>query len=100
MPGSLGQFIVQNAQNALAATRGNAPRIAGPASPASAEAAIVGESHWDKWENRSRFELYSLVVDPAAVDSIAANAPFTEGGDPSLQLLLAADGAGLRLAEF
>lgn len=69
-------------------------------SPMTASAAIVGESHWDRWENRSRFELYSLVIDPAAVARVAGDSPFSEGGDPSLGLLLAAETAGLRLAEF
>lgn len=69
------------------------------ASPAGS-AAIVGESHWDRWQNRTRFDCYSLIIDSSALGRDVGEAPFTDGGDPSLSLLVAAETAGLRLAEF
>ncbi|MGH3601550.1 MAG: glycosyltransferase family 2 protein, partial [Pseudonocardiaceae bacterium] len=60
-------------------TRGEALRAPLSASP---DAAIIGEAHWDRWRKQSRFGLYSLIVNPAAL--IEANAPpFTNDGDPA-----------------
>lgn len=45
-------------------------------------AAIVGEPHWDPWHEQERFELYSLLLDPAALREADAP-PFCDDGDPA-----------------
>ncbi|HUN36672.1 MAG TPA: glycosyltransferase family 2 protein [Trebonia sp.] len=62
-------------------------------------AAIVGESWWDPWQEASRFLAYSLLINPVLVwrDGIE---PFADGGDPALGLLQSAEAAGETLAEF
>lgn len=63
------------------------------------EAPVIGESHWDRWHERTRHELYSLIVDPAALDRPDIDR-FSDGGDPAWELLLSAERAGLELATF
>lgn len=63
------------------------------------DAAIIGEPHWDQWRNRDRFELYSLIIDPAAVRR-PGSLPFTDDGDPAWELLTSAEQAGLTAAPF
>lgn len=62
-------------------------------------AAIVGESQCDRWHGRVRHALYSLIVDPSALDRPEI-ATFTEGGDPAWEMLLSAERAGLAIADF
>ncbi len=62
-------------------------------------AALVGEPQWDQWHQAERFGLYSLLLDPAQVWR-PATGPFTDGGDPSSELLSSAARSGLRLAGF
>ncbi len=63
------------------------------------EPAVIGEGHWDPWVGRRRFELYSLILD--ARQLAEAKLPsFNSGGDPSIDLLDAADEKGLLLLEF
>ena len=50
------------------------------------DAAIVGERHWDQWHETHRFELYSLLLDPAQVWRPGV-ARFQDDGDPSFDLL-------------
>jgi glycosyltransferase involved in cell wall biosynthesis len=63
------------------------------------DAAIIGESQWDPWHQRTRHALYSLVIDPSALDRPDV-ARFTDGGDPAWELLASAERAGLPLASF
>jgi glycosyltransferase involved in cell wall biosynthesis len=65
----------------------------------TASAAVVGEPQWDRWHQVERFELYSLLLDPAQVWRRGIE-PFTEGGDPSFELLRSAAALGLRAATF
>ncbi len=65
----------------------------------SDKAALVGEPQWDPWHQVERFGLYSLLVDPARVWRHGIG-PFTDGGDPSFDLLSSAARSGLRLAAF
>lgn len=62
-------------------------------------AAIVGEPHWDPWHGKHRFELYSLLIDPARTLTTDRE-PFTADGDPAIKLLDATGTAGHRLAAF
>ena len=62
-------------------------------------AALVGEPQWDQWHQVERFGLYSLLLDPAQVWRPGIG-PFTDGGDPSFDLLSAAERSGLRMAAF
>jgi glycosyltransferase involved in cell wall biosynthesis len=63
------------------------------------EAAIVGESWWDPWDQTDSFLAYSLLIDPVRVwrDGIE---PFADGGDPVSDLLQSAKAQGETLAEF
>jgi glycosyltransferase involved in cell wall biosynthesis len=65
----------------------------------SESAALVGEPQWDRWHQVERFELYSLLLDPAQVWQPGIG-PFTDGGDPSFDLLSSAARSGLRRAAF
>ncbi|MGI8449370.1 MAG: glycosyltransferase family 2 protein [Streptosporangiaceae bacterium] len=65
----------------------------------SAKAALAGEPRWDPWHQAERFELYSLLLDPAQVWRPGIG-PFTDGGDPSFDLLSSAARSGLRQAAF
>ena len=65
----------------------------------SGSAALVGEPQWDQWHQAERFELYSLLVDPAQVWRPELGA-FADGGDPSFDLLASAARAGLGRAAF
>lgn len=69
------------------------------AASSTSEAAIVGESHWDPWLGKDRFELYSLLIDPARTLT-SDREPFTADGDPAIKFLDAAGAAGHRLAAF
>jgi glycosyltransferase involved in cell wall biosynthesis len=62
-------------------------------------AALVGEPQWDPWHQAGRFGLYSLLLDPAQVWRNGIG-PFTDGGDPSFDLLSSAERSGLRMAAF
>lgn len=62
-------------------------------------AALVGEPQWDPWHQIEGFGLYSLLLDPAQVWRPGIG-PFTDGGDPSFDLLSSAARSGLRLAAF
>lgn len=66
---------------------------------ADAQAAIVGEPQWDRWHHVERFETYSLLLDPAQIWRQGVE-PFTDGGDPSFELLHSAAALGLRAAPF
>lgn len=52
-------------------------------------AAVVGEPQHDRWHPEGRFGLSSLLIDPAVVWREQVG-PFTDGGDPSLDLLTTA----------
>lgn len=62
-------------------------------------AALVGEPRWDPWHQVERFELYSLLLDPARVWRPGIG-PFTDGGDPAFGLLSSAARASLPNAAF
>ena len=62
-------------------------------------AALTGEPQWDPWHQVERFGLYSLLLDPAQVWRPGIG-PFTDGGDPSFDLLSSAERSGLRPAAF
>jgi glycosyltransferase involved in cell wall biosynthesis len=62
-------------------------------------AALVGEPQWDRWHQAERFGLYSLLMDPALVWQQPAGS-FTDGGDPSFDLLTSAARLGIRVAAF
>lgn len=78
--------------------RGDALRNA-LAVAARSEAAIVGERHWDQWRQMHRFELHSLLIDPAQVWRAGA-AEFRDDGDPSFDLLEASHRAGQIAEDF
>jgi glycosyltransferase involved in cell wall biosynthesis len=63
------------------------------------DAAIIGETWWDPWEEMDRFLAYSLLIDPVRVwrDGID---PFADGGDPAFDLLQSAEAQGETLSEF
>jgi glycosyltransferase involved in cell wall biosynthesis len=63
------------------------------------DAAIVGESWWDPWDETYSFLAYSLLIDPVRVwrDGIE---PFADGGDPVSGLLQSAKAQGETLSEF
>jgi hypothetical protein len=63
------------------------------------DAAIVGESWWDPWDETYSFLAYSLLIDPVRVwrDGIE---PFADGGDPVGDLLQSAKARGETLSEF
>jgi glycosyltransferase involved in cell wall biosynthesis len=63
------------------------------------DAAIIGERHWDQWRRMHRFELYSLLVDPAQVWR-PGGARFRDDGDPSFDLLEASHRAGQIAEDF
>lgn len=63
------------------------------------DAAIVGERHWDQWRQMHRFELYSLLLDPAQVWRTGV-AGFRDNGDPSFDLLEASHRVGQVSADF
>ena len=65
----------------------------------SGAAALVGEPQWDQWHQDGRFAAYSLLMDPAQVWRRMIGA-FTDGGDPSLDLLASAARSGLRRTAF
>ena len=65
----------------------------------SEQAALVGEPQWDQWHQAEQCGLYSLLLDPARVWRPGIG-PFTDGGDPSYELLSAAARSGLRAAPF
>ncbi len=46
-----------------------------------AQAALVGESYWNRWNNDYRFSGFSLLLDPAQVWN-AEIGPIPDGGDP------------------
>ena len=62
-------------------------------------AALVGEPQHDRWHPDGRFGLYSLLIDPAVVWH-ERTGPFTDGGDPSLDLLTSAARLGTPMASF
>lgn len=62
-------------------------------------AALVGEPQWDRWHQLEQFGLYSLLLDPAQVWRPGIG-PFTDGGDPSFDLLGSAARSHLRSAAF
>ena len=62
-------------------------------------AALVGEPHWDRWHQVERLGLYSLLMDPARVWQPQVG-PFTDGGDPSFDLLASAARLGIGMAAF
>jgi glycosyltransferase involved in cell wall biosynthesis len=62
-------------------------------------AALVGEPQWDPWHQAERFGLYSLLMDPARVWQPQVG-PFTDGGDPSFDLLASAARLGVGMAAF
>jgi glycosyltransferase involved in cell wall biosynthesis len=62
-------------------------------------AAVAGEPQWDQSLQVERLELYSLLLNPALVWRPGIG-PFTDGGDPSFELLSSAARAGLRLTAF
>jgi hypothetical protein len=49
--------------------------------------------------SRNRFELYSLLLDAAALEEVGAQ-PFGSGGDPARDLLQSAKEAGLEMRPF
>jgi hypothetical protein len=63
------------------------------------DAAIVGERHWDQWHEVHRFELYSLLIDPAQVWH-PEGPEFRDDGDPSFDLLEASHRAGQVAEDF
>ncbi len=65
----------------------------------SESAALIGEPQWEQWHQAERFGLYSLLLDPAQVWRYGIG-PFTDGGDPSFDLLTSAARSGVRLAAF
>jgi Glycosyl transferase family 2 len=69
------------------------------ASRTRAGATIVGETHWDPWIGKHRFELYSLLIDPTLALTTDGD-PFTDGGDPAIGFLDASEAAGQCLAPF
>ncbi|HUF33954.1 MAG TPA: glycosyltransferase [Acidimicrobiales bacterium] len=66
---------------------------------AGSGAAIVGERHWDPWHEMHRLELYSLLIDPMQIWHPGAPT-FRDDGDPSFELLAAAQQAGLAAENF
>ena len=66
----------------------------GPRAPA-----IIGEAHWDRWLNRHRFTLSSLIIDPTQLRDHALPG-FNAGGDPSIDLLDGAERHGLLSIAF
>lgn len=78
--------------------RGDVLREALPVADRSG-AAIVGERHWDQWKQVHRFELYSLLIDPAQVWRPGAPT-FRDDGDPSFDLLVASQQAGQSAEDF
>jgi glycosyltransferase involved in cell wall biosynthesis len=62
-------------------------------------AAVVGEPQWDRWHHVERFGLYSLLMDPALVWQPQIGS-FTDGGDPSFDLLTSAARLGINTAAF
>lgn len=77
-------------------TRPDALKAALTAAP---DAAVIGETHWDKWHRQDRFELYSLIVDHRAL-AVAGPSPFSDDGDPSWDLLQSVNAAGLGMVSF
>jgi glycosyltransferase involved in cell wall biosynthesis len=74
--------------------------LAAPLAVAQREsAALLGESWWDPWHKVDRFLTYSLLFKPGEVWRQGA-VPFSEGGDPSFELLNSAIERGVSLAEF
>jgi hypothetical protein len=63
------------------------------------DADIIGEAHWDPWHERERCELYSLIIRRSALDRHDVGG-FTEGGDPSWDMLTSAERAGLTVGSF
>jgi glycosyltransferase involved in cell wall biosynthesis len=64
---------------------------------AGGDAAIVGESQWDRWHGVDRFELCSLLVDPRQL--ALAGEPFAADGDPAFPVLEAVRRTGGSLAD-
>lgn len=62
-------------------------------------AVLVGEPQWDRWHQVERFGLYSLLMDPVPVWQ-QQTGPFTDGGDPSFDLLSSAARLGMGMAAF
>ncbi|MEY9932939.1 glycosyltransferase involved in cell wall biosynthesis [Catenulispora sp. GP43] len=62
-------------------------------------AALVGEPQHDRWHADGRFGLFSLLIDPAVVWRGSVG-PFTDGGDPSSDLLASAARQGIQTAAF
>lgn len=62
-------------------------------------AALVGEPQNDRWHADGRFGLFSLLIDPAVVWREGIG-PFTDGGDPSYDLLTSAARQGIPMASF
>jgi len=73
--------------------------LSAPVALARHGAAVVGELHWDPWQEVDRFELYSLLVEPARIWQPSIGA-FDDSGDPSWALLRSAAAAGVPHAEF
>ena len=76
-------------------TRPDALTAAVDAHPA---AAVVGESHWDQWHRKMRFELYSLLLRTEIFDGMTE--PFADDGDPAWHLLSRAESTGLTTGTF
>lgn len=62
-------------------------------------AAIVGEPQIDQWHADGRFGLFSMLIDPAVVWNERVG-PFTDGGDPSFELLTSAARQDVPMAAF
>lgn len=62
-------------------------------------AALVGEPQHDRWHDDGRFGTYSMLMDPAVLWQPRFG-PFTDGGDPSFDLLGSAARLGVPMAPF
>lgn len=62
-------------------------------------AAIVGEPQWDPWREVDRFQLCSLLVDPARIWRPGIG-PFEDSGDPAWPILQSAEAADLTFESF
>jgi glycosyltransferase involved in cell wall biosynthesis len=62
-------------------------------------AALAGEPQHDQWHANGRFGMYSLLMDPAVAWQPEIG-PFSDGGDPSLGLLVSAARLGIPMTPF
>ena len=62
-------------------------------------AALAGEPQHDQWHANGRFGMYSLLMDPAIAWQPEIG-PFSDGGDPSLGLLVSAARLGIPMTPF